>query len=106
MSSCLICHGPIDPPQSPRWNTWKRFCSRSCAGKHGAQILAKKFSHADRVRLGKEGAAAKRHAYRQGLIERLAHLDRESAIWHAYKAGRHGLKMERLRQRRRQGETR
>lgn len=62
----------------------KRFCSSACAG---ASYLANR-THAERVAHGREGGKTHAVVYRADVLARYAHLDRETAIWQAWKDAR------------------
>lgn len=91
--TCLMCPRPVR--FDGKFDSWRRFCGRRCAGKWAAAQLKQRFSHADRVRLGKEGAAVKRESYRLKLLQDLRELPRDEAIIRAYQRGRHAAKVAR-----------
>lgn len=91
MPTCLIC--PRLVHFDGRFGTWRRFCGRRCAGRWAAQQLARRLTHADRVRLGREGAAVKQASYRERLLADLMPLPKDEAIVRAYQRGRHAKKV-------------
>lgn len=78
--TCEICRAEFVPSGGM---TWKRFCSRSCAGK----FMGTTVTHAERVRRGREGAAVRLAIKRDEIASLYTHLPRELAIWAAFKAG-------------------